>query len=102
MTDTELPEFFVDSVLNVSHANGVFRLVFAQQEANNLQRSLVRVLIPANKLPMILQGVSNSVKEIGEKIRAQQNEAGDGNAQVEVTEEPEAEDKKAKGKADKK
>ncbi len=97
MADTELPEFFVDSVLNVSHANGVFRLILAQQEANNLQRSVVRVLIPANKLPMILQGISNSVKEIGDKIRAQQNEAGDGNAQVDVTEEAETDDKKGKG-----
>ena len=98
MADTELPEYFVDSVLNVSHANGVFRLVLAQQEANNLQRSMVRVLIPANKLPMILQGVSNSVKEIGEKIRAQQSEAGDGTAEVEVTEGAGDEDKKGKGK----
>ena len=101
MADTELPEYFVDSVLNVSHANGVFRLILAQQEANNLQRSVVRVLIPANKLPMILQGISNSVKEIGDKIRAQQNEAGDGNAQVDVTQEAETDDKKGKGKGDK-
>ncbi len=98
MADTEIPEYFVDSVLNVSHANGVFRLVFAQQEANNLQRSIVRVLIPGSKLPMILQGVSNSVNEIGEKIRAQQNEAGDEAAQVDVTEEAGDEDKKGKGK----
>ena len=49
MSNQRAPEYFADLISNVSHANGVFRITFAQQEAENTVQDSVRLLIPANQ-----------------------------------------------------
>lgn len=65
----EVPEFFVDMTTNVSMANGVFRITFAQQEANNASRAMVKVLVPASQLPGILTGLRNAVGQIESRLK---------------------------------
>lgn len=71
MSESDLPEFFADNVQTISVVDGVFRLTMTQQEANESQRAVARILIPATQLPAILQGLESSVAEIGDKIREQ-------------------------------
>ena len=92
----EMPEeFFVERVSNMSHANGVFRITFAQQAEGDAVRPAVRLLIPANQLGPMLQGINNAARDIGEQVQARIS-AG----QLEKAAEP-AEDAKAKGRAKK-
>ena len=47
----EIPEeYFADLISNVSHANGVFRLTFGQQDVDNQIQPVVRVLIPSEPI----------------------------------------------------
>ncbi|NQV56047.1 MAG: hypothetical protein HQ503_09340 [Rhodospirillales bacterium] len=67
----QLPtEYFVERVANMAHANGVFRITFAQQAEGESLQQQVRLLIPANQLGSILQGISNAAKDIGEQVQA--------------------------------
>lgn len=70
MADTDPVEFYVERVANMSHANGVFRIKFAQQAEGDAIRPMVRLLIPANQLSPILQGISNAARDIGEQVQA--------------------------------
>jgi hypothetical protein len=95
----EMPvEFFVERVSNMSHANGVFRITFAQQAEGDAVRPTVRLLIPANQLAPILQGINNAARDIGEQVQARLN-AG---PQPEKPAAPPPEDTKAKGRGAKK
>ena len=68
----EVPEeYFADVISNVSHANGVFRLTFGQQEVDNQVRPVVRVLIPANQLQNAVRSITGAANEIREKVQAQ-------------------------------
>ena len=69
MGQQDIPEFFVDAVQNVSHANGVFRITLAQSETDEGLRPITKILIPANQLPRILQGLGNAAREIGDRVR---------------------------------
>jgi len=71
LAEQPIPEFLVDLVTNVSHVNSVFRLTLAQQDANNEVRPVARLLIPANQLGSILQGVGKAAKDISSKVQAQ-------------------------------
>ena len=71
MVDNVKEEYFVDLVSNMSHANGVFRITLGQQEADNTVRPVVRLLIPANQLEIMLKGIADAAREIGEKVRTQ-------------------------------
>lgn len=66
----DIPEFFVDMITNVSMANGVFRITFAQQEANNTSRAAVKVLLPASQLAAVLKGLGNAASEIENRLKA--------------------------------
>ena len=70
LADNQPEEFFVERVANMSHANGVFRITFAQQEEEADLRQVVRLMIPANQLAGILQGISGAAKNIGEQVQA--------------------------------
>lgn len=70
MADNDPVEFYVERVANMSHANGVFRITFAQQAEGDAIRPMVRLLIPANQLSPILQGISNAARDIGEQVQA--------------------------------
>ncbi|MEK9679958.1 MAG: hypothetical protein VW169_16415 [Rhodospirillaceae bacterium] len=78
MTDNSPTEYFVERVANMSHANGVFRVTFAQQAEGDSIQPMVRLLIPANQLSGILQGISNAAKDIGEQVQARMGEGDDG------------------------
>ena len=69
MSDGNIKDVFVERILNVSHANGVFRVTLGvSEDANNVKDS-IRLLVPANQLGPILQGVANAAKNIGEQIQ---------------------------------
>jgi hypothetical protein len=70
VADTDPVEFYVERVANMSHANGVFRVTFAQQAEGDAIRPMVRLLIPANQLGPILQGINNAARDIGEQVQA--------------------------------
>ena len=94
MPDANPQEFFVERVANLSHANGVFRLTFAQQDDGEKLRPMVRLLVPANQLSGILQGIANAAKDIGQQVQARVADSA-----AEQAGEPAAEDKsKARGK----
>ena len=62
--------YFVERVENVSYANGVFRVTFGAQEEDGEPNSVVRLMIPANQLSPILQGMANAAKDIDKKVQA--------------------------------
>ncbi len=72
MSDQRPPEYFADLISNVSHANGVFRVTFAEQEAESTVRDTVRLLIPANQLQNVMQSIANAANEIREKMQQAQ------------------------------
>ena len=76
MSDKRPPEYFADLISNVSHANGVFRITFAEQEAENNVTDTVRILIPANQLQNVMQGIANAANEIRDKMQQAQSAAG--------------------------
>ena len=82
MSDQRPPEYFADLISNVSHANGVFRITFAEQEAENTVQNTVRLLIPANQLQNIMQAIANSANEIRDKVQQAQAATGEPNAPV--------------------
>ena len=76
----EVPEeYFADVISNVSHANGVFRLTFGQQDVDNQVRPVVRVLIPANQLQNAVRSITGAANEIREKVQAQMNDGSEDN-----------------------
>ena len=79
MSNQRAPEYFADLISNVSHANGVFRITFAQQEAENTVQDSVRLLIPANQLQSVMQGIANAANEIRDKMQQAQATTGDAN-----------------------
>ena len=84
MADEAPTEYFVERVSNMSHANGVFRITFSQQSEGDTLRPQVRLMIPANQLSSILQGLSNAAKDIGEQVQAriEENQTAPANKQA--------------------
>ena len=70
MVDNYPSEYFVERVANLSHANGVFRVTFAQNEDGDELKPTVRLIIPGNQLSAILQGLANAAQNIGEQVQA--------------------------------
>jgi len=83
VAEQRIDSHFVDMVSNVSHANGVFRITLAQQETEDAAVPQVKILIPANQLPRVLQGITDAAAEITRRVReaaeaAAVDQAGDG------------------------
>ena len=76
MSEQRAPEYFADLISNVSHANGVFRITLAEQEAENSVTETVRILIPANQLKNVMQGIANAANEIRDKIQDAEKTGG--------------------------
>ncbi|NQW01587.1 MAG: hypothetical protein HQ483_17930 [Rhodospirillales bacterium] len=76
MTSTP-DEYFADLISNVSHANGVFRITFAQQHIDNEVRPAVRLLVPANQLQSMIKAIAGAATEIRDKVAAQAEAASD-------------------------
>jgi len=70
LVDNYPSEYFVERVANLSHANGVFRVTFAQNEDGDELKPTVRLIIPGNQLSAILQGLANAAQNIGEQVQA--------------------------------
>lgn len=71
MSTNEPDEHFADLISNVSHANGVFRITFAQQDVDNEVRPVTRILVPANQLQAMMNAIGTAANEIREKVAAQ-------------------------------
>ena len=69
MPEDQIQELFVERISNVAHANGVFRITLGINEDVNNVRPSVRLLVPANQLGPMLQGIANAAKNIGEQIQ---------------------------------
>ena len=82
VTDKVPEEYFADLISNVSHANGVFRLTFAQRETADNVRPVVRILIPANQLQNALRSITGAANEIREKVQAQIEDNSENNAAI--------------------
>ena len=77
MNDQRVPACFVEKINNVSHANGMFRITFAEQEAENTVKDKVCVLIPANQLQNVIKGIANAANEIGNKTETAEKTTDD-------------------------
>lgn len=66
---------FADSILTVTLANGVFRLVLAQQDENNEVREVGKLLVPANQLPTMVQGLAQAMNTLAARGREQAQQA---------------------------
>ena len=75
MADHTPEEHFADLISNVSHANGVFRITFAQQHVDNEVRPVARLLVPANQLQSMMTAIGSAATEIREKVAAQTDTA---------------------------
>jgi hypothetical protein len=74
-TDNDATEIFADSILTVTLANGVFRLVLAQQDEGNQAKAVGKLLVPATQLPAMIQGLANAVNTLVAQGRKQADEA---------------------------
>ena len=69
MSDDQPSDIFVERISNVSHANGVFRITLGVNDSPNEIRPVTRLMVPANQLGPMLQGIANAAKNIGEQIQ---------------------------------
>jgi hypothetical protein len=77
MTTDSITEVFADGIVNVSHANGVFRITFAEQESEGVVRPNLKLMIPASQIAPVIKALSGAVTNIGEKIKNQSNVPAD-------------------------
>ena len=75
MPDDQTQDLFVERISNVAHANGVFRITLGINEDVNNVRPSIRLLVPANQLGPMLQGIANAAKNIGEQIQFKGDDA---------------------------
>ena len=68
-SENAVDDYFVERIENVSFANGVFRVSLGTQEESET-RTVVRLMIPANQISAILQGMANAARNIDEKVQA--------------------------------
>ena len=68
-SDNIVDDYFVERIENVSFANGVFRISLGTQEESDT-RAAVRLLIPANQISSILQGMASAARNIDQKVQA--------------------------------
>jgi len=69
MSEQDIPEHFVDLISNVKHANGVYRITLSQQDDETTARPVTRIMVPANQLPRLIQGLTNAASQIEQKVR---------------------------------
>ena len=82
MTDQRAPAYFVEKINNVSHSNGMFRITFAEQEAENIVKDKVCVLIPENQLQNVIQGIANAANEIRNKTETAEKTTDDDDPEI--------------------
>ena len=70
MVENYTTEYFVERIANLSYANGVFRVTFAQNVEGDEPKPTMRLMVPANQLSPILKGMANAAQNIGEQFQA--------------------------------
>ena len=98
MSNGDIPEIFVDGIINVSHSNGVFRITFGQQETPDSVRPNIKLLVPSNQVSPIIQSLGGAVNDIAAKLK----ESRDAGAKPADDAEVEGEAKKPAAKSSKK
>ncbi|MCW9033869.1 MAG: hypothetical protein OQJ97_06570 [Rhodospirillales bacterium] len=68
----DVPNYYADAVVNVTHVNGVFRITFAQQATSDTMDSTVQLLLPANQLGAILTGIGQAAENITSRLKEEQ------------------------------
>jgi hypothetical protein len=85
----KVPNFFVDGVSSISHADGVFRISMGLRTGEKEHENELCLFIPASQMGNILQSISGGAREIGVKIKEKmENEAegsGGGDAKKKKT-----------------
>ena len=89
----DIPSYFADMVMNVSHANGVYRITFAQQTSDKQVKPVFELFMPGSKLAAMLQGISGAATEIVSQVRGADEQ---NTKQSEAKKKPEPAKKKAK------
>ncbi|MFW6177660.1 MAG: hypothetical protein ACOC43_04755 [Desulfohalobiaceae bacterium] len=65
---------FADQISQVTLSNGNLRIQLAQRGADNSTIDAGTLIVPASQANNFVNGLANSLKELGEKIKAQQGE----------------------------
>ena len=89
----DIPSYFADMVMNVSHANGVYRITFAQQTSDKQVKPVFELFMPGSKLAAMLQGISGAATEIVSQVRGADEQSSE---QPEAKKIPESVKKKPK------
>jgi len=71
MSDQQVLEVFADGIVNVSHANGVFRITFGQQGPDGEACPSLKLLLPSTQIAPVIQALTSSVSDINQKIKEQ-------------------------------
>jgi len=69
------PEFLADLIMNATLQNGVFRITLGQVDANNRAVPVTRLLVPANQLPKMINGLAGASKKIATELRERAEDA---------------------------
>lgn len=66
---SRIPSYFIEGVISVSHADGVFRVVLGQRSGASEHVEEACLFIPASQMGNILNTLANAMREIGTKIQ---------------------------------
>lgn len=66
---SKIPSYFIEGVISVSHADGVFRVVLGQRSGASEHSEEACLFIPASQMGNILNTLANAMREIGSKIQ---------------------------------
>ena len=69
MSNDDYPVIFADGLLDVSHANGVFRISFGEQEGEGKVKLVGKILIPGNQIGPVMQQISSAVNDIANRMQ---------------------------------
>lgn len=69
MSNDDYPVIFADGLLDVSHANGVFRISFGEQEGEGKVKMVGKIMIPGNQIGPVVQQITTAVNDIAGRMQ---------------------------------
>jgi len=60
---------FADQINQVSLSNGNLRITLSQRGPDNITEEVGALIIPASQANNFMNGLANSLKELGEKVK---------------------------------
>jgi hypothetical protein len=60
---------FADQINQVSLSNGNLRITLSQRGPDNITEEVGTLIIPASQANNFMNGLANSLKELGEKVK---------------------------------